>query len=170
MGFVLANLQSSLAQASQLHREGRLAEAEPLYRKVLARDPSHFDALYGLGLLAFQAGHGDDAIELAVAALKVRPNAPNVLANSAAILLDTNRFGDALAACERLLAITPTDPDALLKREIALQSLGRGPEAIEGFRKVLALRPDFTPAALNLGLPSPARAGMTKRWQPSTAC
>ncbi|HYC63283.1 MAG TPA: tetratricopeptide repeat protein, partial [Reyranellaceae bacterium] len=49
-------------QAMTLHRQGRLAEAEPLYRAILAREPRHFGANHLLGLLRF--GQGDLAAAL----------------------------------------------------------------------------------------------------------
>ncbi len=142
---------TDLSQASLLHRQGRLAEAEQHYRAILARDPTHFDALYGLGVLSFQSGRGDDAVALLSAAVKARPDALDVLANYAAVLLHMRRFDDVVATCDRILAISPLSPDALLQRGVALQNLGRGADAIDSFRKALALRADFTPAALNLG-------------------
>ena len=41
-----------LAEALAAHRQGRLAEAEALYRRILALVPQHFDALHLLGVIA----------------------------------------------------------------------------------------------------------------------
>jgi len=35
-----------MSKALQLHRQGRLAQAEPLYREVLASSPGHAEALH----------------------------------------------------------------------------------------------------------------------------
>lgn len=43
-----------MAEALQLHRQGRLAQAEPLYRQVLAVAPRHAEALHMLGMVALQ--------------------------------------------------------------------------------------------------------------------
>ena len=44
-------LQAAIAQ----HQAGRLAEAEALYRRILAGFPRHPDALHFMGLLATSA-------------------------------------------------------------------------------------------------------------------
>ncbi|MEN3377734.1 MAG: hypothetical protein V7604_3089 [Hyphomicrobiales bacterium] len=41
-------LGSLFALALQRHKEGKLAEADGLYREILARDPNHFDACISL--------------------------------------------------------------------------------------------------------------------------
>ena len=54
-----------------LHRQGRIAEAETIYRSVLARDPRQFDALHMLGLIRFQNGLLREAHELISRAVKL---------------------------------------------------------------------------------------------------
>ncbi len=52
-------IQQIFAAAAQYHQAGRLAEAEQLYRRVLAIAPRHADSLHRLGLIAYQAGRPD---------------------------------------------------------------------------------------------------------------
>ena len=49
-------LQAGFAQASALHRQGKLAEAEAICREVLRQLPNHFGALHLLGLIALKLG------------------------------------------------------------------------------------------------------------------
>jgi protein O-GlcNAc transferase len=56
----MATLQPSSAQvdfthAFEHHNAGRLAEAAALYRKVVAAEPGHVDALHLLGMIMAQA-------------------------------------------------------------------------------------------------------------------
>jgi protein O-GlcNAc transferase len=60
-------------RAIEHHRNGRLREAEALYREVLAATPRHADALHLLGVIALQSGHAEAAIELIGRAVEVRP-------------------------------------------------------------------------------------------------
>jgi tetratricopeptide (TPR) repeat protein len=52
------------------HQAGRLDRAAALYRKALQREPEHAEALHLLGLIAFQRGEFDSAIELIGRALR----------------------------------------------------------------------------------------------------
>src|SRR5690349_7281714 len=46
------------------HQAGQLREAEALYRQILEDEPRHADAVHLLGLVAYQCGHHETAIEL----------------------------------------------------------------------------------------------------------
>ena len=59
--------------AVALHRQGRLAEAERIYRRVLQQQPEHFDALHLLGVIAYQTNDLRAAEELIEKAIKVDP-------------------------------------------------------------------------------------------------
>ena len=49
-------IPQALQLAVQHHQAGRLAEAELLYRQILAAQPNHADALHLLGVMAQQVG------------------------------------------------------------------------------------------------------------------
>ena len=69
--------QVTIEQAMQIaighHQAGRLAEAEAIYRQILAQSPDHADALHLLGVLACQTGHTDAAIDLIGRAIAINP-------------------------------------------------------------------------------------------------
>ena len=51
-------LQANFSQGLALHQQGRLADAERIYAKVMQRQPNHFDAVLMLGVIALQACPG----------------------------------------------------------------------------------------------------------------
>src|SRR5262249_58358127 len=67
--------------AVALHREGRLGEAEKLYRAILKLNPEHFSALHYLGMIAAASGKPAEAERLIrqALALKDDPAAHNKL-------------------------------------------------------------------------------------------
>jgi thioredoxin-like negative regulator of GroEL len=65
-------LQTLLNQAVSLHRDGRLAEAEGLYRQVLAQAPPNFQLQYRLALLQFQQQRPAEALISVTAALAIK--------------------------------------------------------------------------------------------------
>ena len=61
-----------------MHRSGRVAEAEHLYRQILAREPNHAECLNRLAVVLFQRGEHVQAIEhldLALAQRTMEENA-----------------------------------------------------------------------------------------------
>src|SRR4051812_23764974 len=74
----------ALQMGLQQHRAGRLAEAEAIYRQVLAAEPNNFDGLHLLGLVALQAGHAQVAIELMSRAVQINTNVAQAHINLAA--------------------------------------------------------------------------------------
>src|SRR5262245_20489457 len=129
---------TTIDQGKALHRMGRIAEAEAVYRSVLARDPRQFDALHLLGLIRYQQGRAGEAHELLSQAIKLRPRSPQALAILMAALLPPGRLEEALAACDRLIGLDPRDLDALYNRAVVLSRLRRFDDALLAFDKVLA--------------------------------
>ena len=70
----LNRLMQSIAEALDLatrhHQAGELAEAERIYRQILAHEPRHPHALNQLGMLALHANQLPTAIELFTQALR----------------------------------------------------------------------------------------------------
>src|SRR5438128_2354699 len=96
-------------RAMTFHRQGRLAEAEPLYRAALAKKPRQFEALHFLGVLKLQQGNAAEAAGLISASLELEPRATEALSSFGAALSILNRDDEALAAYDRLLHLKPAD-------------------------------------------------------------
>ena len=84
MDMPLANRK--IKAALQLHELGNLQQAEEIYREVLAVLPEHQDALHLLGLVAYQTGHYDEALELIFQALDVDNAQPDFYNNLGRVL------------------------------------------------------------------------------------
>src|SRR5438132_1346841 len=65
--------QQALELAIEHHRAGRAAEAEALYRRLLAVDPHNSDALHLLGVIVHQGGGSAEAVDLLQAAISINP-------------------------------------------------------------------------------------------------
>lgn len=68
---------TTIAETMQLalmhHRAGQLAQAEEIYRQILAGEPTHAPTLHLIGVLAFQTGRGDTAIDFLQKAIASDP-------------------------------------------------------------------------------------------------
>lgn len=65
-----------LNKAIDLHRSGKLLEAELMYRSILDKTPGDPEALHLLGLVAFQTGHARQARQLILAAIEQKTDDP----------------------------------------------------------------------------------------------
>jgi len=124
-------------QATDLHQQGRLIEAEPLYRQILAASPSVYPALYLLGVLRLQLGDSAEAASLLQRALAQNPNDPAASVQYGMALQSLMRYPEALAAHERALAAQPGNIAARMGRGAALRALERDIEALTDHETVL---------------------------------
>src|SRR5580700_6371423 len=142
--------QDWLQQGLALERQGRAAEAEALYRQVIAREPHNAQALLFLGVLAARRGDGKQALEAFDKILALGFVPPAIHYNRGVVLTGLNCFEEAVAAFDKELAIQPT-PDGWNNRGAALQSLELWPEALKSFDAALALKPDYAQVWVNRG-------------------
>lgn len=146
---VPGGIAALLGEAVTLHRQGRLAPAEKLYRKVLAIAPHNFDALQLLGGLAYQKEHFAEADRLLEKAVTVKPQDAGALYNRGNVLKKLGRLEPALACFDRVLVTNPGHPESLNDRGNVLQTLGRLDEALESYDRAIAARPAYVNALYN---------------------
>ncbi len=140
-----------LQRALASHQQGRLAEAEALYREILARDPEHFDALHLSGVIAYQQGRYDAAVESIGRALMRERTQAAPYSNLGLTLLAQGRHEAALACFVQALALQPDQAGSHNNRGNALRGLKRNQEALACYDRALALQPDFALAHSNRG-------------------
>lgn len=153
--FSLKEAPASLKnQGNILMNEGRVSEAEHLYRKAIELDPNFMAAHYNLGnALRIQNRFGE-ALVAYETALKLAPGDYEIYMNIGATLIELGRAADALEAFSRANGLMPTAAEPLVNMGLALERLGHENKldaAIEHYRKALSLKPDFAEAHNNLG-------------------
>ncbi|MDR3771709.1 MAG: tetratricopeptide repeat protein [Terracidiphilus sp.] len=144
-------LDGMLGTALKHHRQGRLAEAERIYRRILALDARHAGSLHLLGTLAHQVGRHDVAVQLIRAAIAIDPSQAAYHSNLGAILQAQGQLDEAAAACQQALERDPSLAEAHMNLGTVLQAQGNAGQAAQSFRKALAVRPDLAEAYMNLG-------------------
>jgi predicted O-linked N-acetylglucosamine transferase (SPINDLY family) len=135
--------QARLAAAVALHQQGRLTEAEALYRDILRRDPNHFDALHLCGVAALQARRTAEGVALVRDAIALHAGVAEAHGNLANGLRELRRFEEALPSFDRAIALKPNDAQLHRDRAMTLQNLGRHAEALAGLADAVALQPDL---------------------------
>ncbi|MGH7116717.1 MAG: tetratricopeptide repeat protein, partial [Stellaceae bacterium] len=144
-------LARDLRAALSLQQQGRLAEAEVLYRAVLERDPDHVRALFNLGLVRIRQGALDDAIGLFGKALRRQPDFAEAHNALGIALRLSNRLEEALAHYREALALRPDYAEVENNIGQVLRALGRTAEAIGHYERAIAIKPDYAEAENNLG-------------------
>ena len=66
-------IDEALQQGIAAHKEGKLQEAEKLYRAILSAQPNHPDANHNLGVLTVAVGKAPEALPLFKLALEANP-------------------------------------------------------------------------------------------------
>ena len=94
----------AIDQAIAAHRSGNLAEAETLYRRVLAANSRDFDALHMLGIVCAQRGQFEEAEKSLRAANAVDASVPPCLHNHGNVLGRLNRYEEAVASYQKATA------------------------------------------------------------------
>ena len=127
-------------------------DLETLWRTTIAKDPRSWIAYNNLGVLQFENGQVDDAIDKYQLSLQLHPDYPEALYNLGSALLAKGRVDEAIKLCEQALKLQPTDVDAHVVLGNALMAKQEIDRAIGQYRQALKLHPDDSNAHYNLGI------------------
>jgi protein O-GlcNAc transferase len=147
------NLRSapSLKKALSLQQRGKLKSAAEIYREILIVTPTHPEALYQLGSIAYRSGRLEEAVQLIVQSLQGNPNNACALKDLANALKDQGRFAQATNFYEAALALTPKDAALHCNLGVAYGVLNREAVAVACYERAIALDPKLCAAYCNLG-------------------
>jgi Flp pilus assembly protein TadD len=138
-------------QGQQLHGAGRLAEAEQIYRQVIAAMPRHAEALHALGALALQAGRPAVAETLLNQAIGLKAAADFQITRANA-LLALHRPREAAETARLVLRARPQSAEAHQVLGHALCDSGQPEGALDAYRTALRLKPVLPDIRNNLGM------------------
>jgi tetratricopeptide (TPR) repeat protein len=149
------------------HRAGRLEEAEAAYREVLATNPTDFDALHLLGVIAQQSGRTDMAVELIGQAIRLRPQVAAAHSNLGNALKSAGRLEEAIGEYRKAVELNPALAEAHFNLGKGLADAGYWAAAAPCYRRAIEIRGDYAEAWGNLGA---ALAGMNDLSGAAAAC
>ena len=147
----MLDVPATLLTAIRHQQATRYAEAETLYRAVLADDPDDPYATYLYGLLQLGTGRTAAAVGSLGRAASLRPSHLATRLGLGRALLADKQSGEALAAADAVLAQEPGSAQALFLRGTALSTLGRPADAVAVLHRAIAADPTNAAAHLNLG-------------------
>jgi protein O-GlcNAc transferase len=141
----------AMQRAVQLHRAGNFAEAEKIYRQVLSEQPKNPGVLNLLGVLAYQVGRPELAIELIRQAIAIHPQAADFHLNLGNVLYAKGLLAEAAAENRQAIRLHPRYAQAHNNLGNCLHDMGLLDEAIASYRHALVIEPGLPETFDNLG-------------------
>jgi len=137
--------------AVSLQQSGRTREAVSLYRRIVEKEPRHFEALFHLGQALLALGEWASAEEALRQAVAVRPQSADAQAHLGYVLGLLERYPEAIVQLTASLSLEPSQKQALAHLYAILAWLGRQPEMIAWLEKAVAADPKAAAAHQMLG-------------------
>ena len=133
-------------------KAGRVAEAEPLLRRLVTDRPDDAGLHLQLGRVLAAQGKKDEAIPEIQTALKLSPSDSEAQRDLADLFVQSGRIADAERTYRELLKSTPNDAELHHSLGEILLKQRHFPEAEQEFMAAIKLKPDFGAAYGNLAL------------------
>jgi len=147
----MTDVQDTFGQAAALHQQGRLDEAEALYRQILETEPGHADAHHMLGVGACQRGDLEQGVRLIERAIAASPNDAVFHNNLGNAFRELGRLDDAIRSFAAAAKLNPNLAEAHYNTANIHMHQGRPQGAATCYRKALAIKPAYVEAMANLG-------------------
>ena len=127
-------------------------DAETLWRATIAKNPDCWMAYNNLGVVQFEKGNVEDAIEKYRQSLGLHSDYPEAHYNLGSALLQKGYADEAIRQCEEALKIQPNEPDAHIVLGNAFMAKRDVDRAINQYQQALTVRPEDSNAHYNLGI------------------
>jgi predicted O-linked N-acetylglucosamine transferase (SPINDLY family) len=148
----MATISQALATATEHHQAGRLQAAEQIYRQILAVEPGQADAWHLLGVLAYQVGKHEIAVQYIGRAIGLNRSAAEFHNDMGKACRALRKIPEAVACYRQALELKPEFAEAQNNLGNALKEQGKLDEAVACYRRALQLQPDYAKANSNLGV------------------
>jgi len=136
---------------AELYDGGQSAEAERVYKELLARNPEHVSSLVALAQILIDRDDLDGAGALIERALKANPNSIPALQKKIALLVARDQAVEAVSLAEKVVRLDANSAALQAALGDAQRSFGDLPKAIEAYRKAVVLNPEWAPGWTRLG-------------------
>jgi tetratricopeptide (TPR) repeat protein len=143
------SLPSVFRRATELHKSGKMVQAERGYRQILETDPNHAQALFCLGQLMSSLGRHGAAKRLFTTLTELRPQSEKAWLWLAQTLETRQRIPDAIRAYQTLAGLNQTSPGLCNKLGKLLFEQRRYEEAVTAFEEAVRRDPGSEEADIN---------------------
>ena len=143
--------REKLARAAELHRTGKHAEAEVIYREILRVDPQNVTAIRLLAMVAMKLEQYRDAVVLLKKALELAPDYTAARLDLGTAQMELGRFEEAVQTIRAVIRVEPRNFAALMGLASALARAHNTEEAVGVYERGIECRPELAAGYLGLG-------------------
>ena len=127
--------------AVQNHQKNNLEVAENLYKKILEKDPNHFQSICFLGTLSIQIKNFERAKKLLNKAIGIQPNNANVNNNLGIVNNELEDYQKAINYFQKAIKIQPDHANAHNNLGTVFKVLGEHQKAISCYQNAIKINP-----------------------------
>jgi tetratricopeptide (TPR) repeat protein len=143
--------REQFAKAAELHRAGKLGEAEAIYRSILQRDPRNLEAMRLLAFIAIHFEHYGQAEQLLKRAVEIAPDYLAAWIDLSRAQLERLDLPAARASIERAALLNPRSAQVQVAFANVQARSGDHEAAIATYRRAAELNPAAAAPWLGLG-------------------
>ncbi|MBX9693693.1 MAG: sulfotransferase family 2 domain-containing protein [Cyanobacteria bacterium] len=143
-------VNNSIECAVELHKNGKIEQAEEIYRQILNQEPKHADALHLLGLVHLERKELDQARKMILGAIETEPISPRYHFSMGNVCREEKKWDEAIDWYNKTLTMQPM-ADARNNKGVALMSKSEPLAAMLEFAEAVKLNPDHFMGMKNLG-------------------
>jgi len=144
-------VDANLAMALRFYQDGNWQKAGEIYQEILDRYPNHPDALHQAGMLAYETGDNQCAVEQIRKAIAIRPLDAALYHHLGRVLEELGKFDEAVNCYRQTLKIQPDYADAYNDMGLLFRDQGKIAEALSNLQKAVEVGPECVEAHHNLG-------------------
>ncbi len=144
------DLKNSLNFANKFFKNKNFEKAEKLYKKILKKFPTNFDANYYLASIKAQNNNFHDAKDYMETAISIRPNSPELNNNLGLVYLNLNEVEKSLKYFQKAISLDKDYVIAYTNLGMAYVSIKKVPEAKKNYLKAIEIDPENLLANYNL--------------------
>jgi MSHA biogenesis protein MshN len=144
--------ENDYREAATLLGQGRLAEAQEVFRRALQHNPAHVGARQGLFGLLVDARKNAEAEQILLEGLKLNPNQPGFAMALASLQYERGDVGGAIETMQKTAPAAQASPDYLARLAGLLQRQARHKEAVDNYQAALRLAPGSGVWLMGMGI------------------
>lgn len=143
-------ISDAMALVQRSLQRGELQQAELTCREILRKDAANADALQMLGLILYQAGKSQEAIQSLRNAIAINPTA-DAFYNLGVMQSERQQHQQAAECFQNALRLRPNNTETHNNLGNALKALGKLDDAAECYRQAIRVDANHALAHFNLG-------------------